>query len=82
MAKPKKRESAELSKRQLEIVCKFNDHSFENPDLTFEEVVKKEFKGKLFPPTPQGRLFEKECREVFDRERKTATPNDSVDVKS
>ena len=69
MAKPKKRDSAELTERQLEIVDQFNDYSFENPDLTFEQVVKKEFRGNLFPPTPQGKLFEKECREVFDRER-------------
>jgi hypothetical protein len=37
--------------------------------VTFKEVVRKEFGPDLFPPTPQGRLFEKECREVFDRER-------------
>ena len=47
----------------------FNDLSFENPNLTFEEVVLKTFGPDLFPPTPQGKLFEEECREVFDRER-------------
>jgi hypothetical protein len=41
----------------------------ENPNLTFKEVVLKEFGSDLFPPTPQGRLFEKECCEVFERER-------------
>jgi hypothetical protein len=59
----------ELTEAQIEIVGMFNDFSFENPNLTFEEVVLKEFGPDLFPPTPQGRLFEKECREVFDRER-------------
>jgi hypothetical protein len=63
----------ELTDAQIEIIGMFNDLSFENPGLTFEEVVLKEFGCSsiedLFPPTPQGRLFEKECREVFDRER-------------
>ncbi len=61
--------SIELTEAQIEIIGQFNDHSFENPNLTLEEVVLKEFGPDLFPPTPQGRLFEKECREVFDRER-------------
>jgi hypothetical protein len=55
---------------QIEIFGQFNDYSYENPKLTFEEVVRKEFGPKLFPRTPQGRKFEMECREVFDRERK------------
>jgi hypothetical protein len=59
----------ELTETQIEIIGRFNDLSFENPNLTFEEVVLKEFGPDLFPPTSQGRLFEKECREVFDRER-------------
>ncbi len=59
----------ELTEAQAEIVGKFNDYSFENPNLTFEGVVLKEIGPDLFPPTPQGRLFEKECREVFERER-------------
>jgi hypothetical protein len=28
--------------------------------------VLKEIRPDLFPPTPQGRLLEKECREIFD----------------
>jgi hypothetical protein len=59
----------ELTEEQIHIVGMFNDLSFENPNLTFEETVLKEFGLDLFPPTAQGRLFEKECREVFDRER-------------
>jgi len=51
-------------------VGQFNDYSFENPGKTFEEVVLKGFGPNLFPATPHGKLFEKECREVFDRERK------------
>jgi hypothetical protein len=37
--------------------------------MIIEEVVLKEFGQDLFLPMPQGRLFEKECREIFDRER-------------
>jgi hypothetical protein len=61
--------SDELTEDQIEIIGQFNDLSFENPNLTFEEVVLKEFGPDLFPPTPQGKVFERECREVFDRER-------------
>jgi hypothetical protein len=62
--------NVELTEEQIEIVGRFNDYSFENPNLTFEEVVLKELGPDFFPPTPQGKLFEKECREVFDHERR------------
>jgi len=62
-------QNIELTEDQIEIVGMFNDFSFENPNMTFEEVVLKELGPDFFPATPQGRLFEKECREVFDRER-------------
>jgi hypothetical protein len=61
--------NVELTEDQIEIIGRFNDLSFENPNLTFEQVVLKEFGPDLFPPTPQGRMFEKECRDVFNRER-------------
>jgi hypothetical protein len=41
------------------LVGQFNDYAFGNLGETFEEVVLKEFRPDLFPPTPQGRLFEK-----------------------
>jgi len=70
--KPTKEDAnVELSETQLEIVGKFNDFSLKNPNMTFEEVVEQEFGPNLFSTTPQGRLFEKECREIFDRGRKT-----------
>ena len=50
----------------MEIVGQMNDISFENMKLTFEQVVKKygiKFTGS------NGRLFERECRQIFDRER-------------
>ena len=66
--KPKKRRSVKLTEAQLEIVGPFNDYAFES-NLTFERAARKALGLNLFPPTPQGRLFEKECREVFERER-------------
>jgi hypothetical protein len=51
----------ELTEAQIKIVGSFNDFSFENPKLTFEEVVLKEFGPDLFPLSPQGRLFEKDA---------------------
>jgi hypothetical protein len=60
---------AKLTSTQIDIVGQFNDYSFENPKMTFEEVVQKEFGPSLFSRTPIGRLFEKECRRVFDMER-------------
>ncbi len=69
--KPTEEHNIELTDAQAEIVGQFNDYAFENPGKTFEEVVLKEFGPDLFPVTPQGSLFEKECRELFDRERET-----------
>ena len=63
------RGNLELTETQFEIVGQFDDFSFKNPNMTFEEVVEQEFGPNLFSSTPQGRLFEKECREVFERER-------------
>jgi hypothetical protein len=57
-----------LTVEQIEIVGQFNDLSFENPRLTFAAVAKKN--RIKFPNTPAGKLFKRECREVFDRERK------------
>jgi hypothetical protein len=67
--KPLKR--VRLSDQQTEIVGQFNDYAFENPRLTFEQVAKKELGRKPFPDTPQGRKFRSECKEIFDRERKS-----------
>jgi hypothetical protein len=65
----KKKQSFELTFKQTEKLAKFSDASLDHPKLSFEEVVRQKFGPKRFPHTPQGRLFEKECREIFDRER-------------
>jgi hypothetical protein len=58
-----------LTSAQVGIAGQFGDYSLENPKMTFEEVARKEFGPKLFPPAPQGGLRKKECRKVFYRER-------------
>jgi hypothetical protein len=65
----KKPKSANLTAVQTEIIGQFKDLSFENPKMTFEQVARSEFGPNLFPGTPNGRHFEKECRKVFDKER-------------
>jgi hypothetical protein len=55
-----------LTPEQMEIVGQMNDISFENKKLTFEQAAKKygiKFAGS------NGRLFERECRQIFERER-------------
>ena len=56
-----------LTVEQIELVAQFSDHAFDFPNMTVEEVARKV--GVRFPSTPAGRLFRRECQEVFDRER-------------
>jgi hypothetical protein len=58
-----------LSTEQIEIVGQFNDYAHENPKLSFDQVVAKEFHRNFFPRTSRGRKFRSECKAVFDRER-------------
>jgi hypothetical protein len=58
-----------LTEAQIEIVGQFNDFSFENPKLSFEEVARKELGSNAFPKTPNGRKFRAECKAMFDLER-------------
>ena len=67
--KKKSKSLPKLSFEQVEIVGQMNDYSYENPGITFEEVVRKEFKQNPFPDTLNGKLYKKECRKVFDMER-------------
>jgi hypothetical protein len=61
---------ARLSVAQWEIVGQFNDHSFEAPRLTFDQVAKKVLEARPFPATLVGRKFRAEAKAVFDQERK------------
>ena len=68
MPKAKKRKPAKLTAAQAKTVGQFNHHSYEHPKLTFEQVSLKVLRKK-FAGTENGKLFEAECRKVFDRER-------------
>jgi hypothetical protein len=59
-----------LTEAQIEIVGQFNDYSFENPKLNFEQTARKELGPKAFPNTPSGRKFRAGCKAIFDAERK------------
>ncbi len=61
---------ARLSAEQIKRVGQFNDYAFDNPNLNFDEVARKELGSNPFPKTPNGRKFSSECRAVFDLERK------------
>jgi hypothetical protein len=64
------KESPKLTIEQIEMLANFSHASEEYPDLSFEEVALKLLGSELFQPTPNGKQCEKECKEVFDRERK------------
>jgi hypothetical protein len=54
---------------QIEMLVVFSHASEDYPGLGFEELAVKLLGSEPFKPTPNGKEFEKECREVFDRER-------------
>ena len=58
-----------LTMEQIEMLANFSHASENYPDLSFEEVALKLLDPDPFKSTPNGKQFEKECREVFDRER-------------
>jgi hypothetical protein len=62
-----KTKTPELDFEQIEMLAKFNDYAFDYPKLSFAEVAKK--LGVDFSKGRNGKAWEKECREVFDRER-------------
>ena len=64
------KESPKLTIEQIEMLVNFSRASEDYPDLSFEEVALKLLGSEPFKPTPNGKQFEKECKEVFDRERK------------
>jgi hypothetical protein len=58
-----------LTAAQSRSWIRFNDYSFENPKLTFEQVASEVIGRNPFPRTPQGRRLKQECRKEFDRQR-------------
>jgi hypothetical protein len=56
-----------LTTEQWELVGQMNDAAYGNPGLDFETAAGQ--LGCRFSDTPEGRLFRKECKSIFDRER-------------
>jgi hypothetical protein len=59
------KESSKLTLEQIEMLVVFSHASEDYPDLSFEEVALKLLGPEPFKPTPNGKQFEKQCREVF-----------------
>ena len=49
------------------MLANFSDYSADYPELSFEEIAKK--LGVDFNKATNGKVWEKECREVFEMER-------------
>ena len=57
----------DLDFEQIEMLVNFSDCAADYSKLSFEETAKK--LGVDFSEAKNGKAWEKECREVFDRER-------------
>ena len=49
------------------MLANFSDYAADYPKMSFEKVAKK--LGVNFRKANNGKVWEHECREVFDRER-------------
>jgi hypothetical protein len=57
----------DLEFEQIEMLANFSDYAADFPKLSFEEIAKK--LGVDFKTAANGAAWEKECREVVERER-------------
>jgi hypothetical protein len=57
----------DLDFEQVEMPANFSDYAADYPNLSFEEIVK--LLGVDFSKADNGKVWEKECREVFEKER-------------
>ena len=57
----------DLDFEQVEMLANFSDYAVDYPKLSFEEIAKK--LGADFSSAKNGKAWEKECEEVFERER-------------
>jgi len=62
-----KTNAPDLDIEQIEMLANFSDYAANYPKLPFEEIAKK--LGVDFTKAKNGKTWEAECREVFDRER-------------
>ena len=67
MATRPKPTAPDLDFEQIEMLANFSDYAADYPKLSIEEIAKK--LGIDFRKAKNGETWEKECREVFERER-------------
>jgi hypothetical protein len=67
MATRPKTTAPDVDFEQIEMLPNFSDYAADYPKVTFEEIAKK--LGVNFRKAKNGKTWEKECREVFERER-------------
>ena len=58
---------SDLDFEQIEMLVNFSDYAVDYPKLTFEEIAKR--LGVDFRKAKHQKVWEKECREDFERER-------------
>ena len=57
----------DLDFEQIEMLANFSDYAADCPDLSFEEIAK--LLGVDFSKANNGKVWERECRFVFERHR-------------
>jgi hypothetical protein len=67
MATQSKSKPTDLDFEQSEMLANFSDYAFDYPKLTFEKIANK--LGVDFSAAKNGKAWEKQCREVFEKER-------------
>ena len=67
MATEPKPSPPDLDFEQIEMLANFCDYAADCPNLSFEEIAK--LLDVDFSKANNGKAWEKECREVFGRER-------------
>jgi len=68
MATRPKTTAPDLDFEQIEMIANFSDYAADYRKLSFEEIAMK--LGVNFGKAENGEVWEKECREVFEMERK------------
>jgi hypothetical protein len=62
-----KAKTPDLTLEQIEALANFSDHAADCPNLSFDEIAK--LLGVDFTKAKNAKIWEKECRDVFETER-------------
>jgi hypothetical protein len=72
MVKSRKVATPKLTVAQVCMSANFADAAFDYPRETFAQIAVRMLGPKGFPKTKNGARFKRECREVFNLERRKA----------